>query len=439
MRGRWFIAGMLSCLLFPLILRCEEPKQTTAGVGGHEDVDTGGDFRLWDGHVSQTRLQLRDLGIAPYDVIPANQSAITALAVHRNGQIYGGTTGEVANLFVFSPRHNIVFPLGTIPGEQSIYHSLVVGHDGQVYFGTTLNVDKEYHPDENLAKGTDWYYRSVGIQIKKDFSGYAGGQLYRYDPSSTQINFLQKNFRINKPCPVTGLGIPVPHEGIYTLLMDRKLDVIYGITYPGANLFRYDIRAGKSEIIAQLNQVTPREEYVPVISKALVQDDKGNVYANTDGGNMVMFSPGTGRVETIGIRIPGMSGRERINGIQAAVLHPDGQIYGGTTDGYLFCFSPDKRKMLNLGKPLMETNIRGLTVGVDGNIYGLGGRKGGVTRLFVYNVTDHAFRDLGMLEVSMVPYYEWKGFLFDSIATAPDGSVFLGNSERRSRLFIYNP
>jgi hypothetical protein len=38
-----------------------------------------------------------------------------------------------------------------------------------------------------------------------------------------------------------------------------------------------------------------------------------------------------------------------------------------------------------------------------------------------------------------VPYYERQAFLFDSIATGADGSIFLGNSEHRSRLFIYNP
>ena len=101
---RQFITGTLTSILLPLILLGQQPKP--AGVGGQDDVDAGGDFRLWDGMISQTRVHLRDLGIAPYDVIPSGQSAITALAVHRNGQVYGGTTGEVANLFVFlcSPR-----------------------------------------------------------------------------------------------------------------------------------------------------------------------------------------------------------------------------------------------------------------------------------------------------------------------------------------------
>lgn len=103
-------------------------------------------------------------------------------------------------------------------------------------------------------------------------------------------------------------------------------------------------------------------------------------------------------------------------------------------------FYPDTATIRNLGKPLMETQIRAMTVGRDGNIYGVGGKvHDGVCRLFRYKVSSHEFIDLGILDVSVVPYYEWKAFEFDSMVTGPDGSIFLGNSEHRSRLFIYNP
>ena len=65
--------------------------------------------------------------------------------------------------------------------------------------------------------------------------------------------------------------------------------------------------------------------------------------------------------------------------------------------------------------------------------------KRGFTRLFRHDVAGQSFQDLGMLEVAVVPYHEWKAFLFDSIATGADGRIFLGNGERRSRLFICNP
>lgn len=432
-------ARIQTAALAVLLLSAPAWPQTAETTGGSGDPDATGDIRLWDGHVPQTRLHLRDLGIAPYDVIPAGQTAITSLLAHSDGRIYGGTTGEVANLFVFSPGHNFVFPLGTIPGEESVYHALVEGADRQIYVGTTRNVDRTYVPDEKFAKGTDWHYRSVTAQIHKDYAAYPGGHLFRYSPASARISFQQKAFRINNACPMADLGIPVPHEGIYTLLADRKLNAIYGITYPGSQLFRYDIATGKTQVVGRLSTFTPREEYLPLISKVLVQDAEGNVYASADRGRLVKYEPFSGKLERLEIRLPGLSGREIFNAVEAAVLHPSGIIYGGTTDGYVFAFCPKTGIIRNLGKPLMETRIRAMTVGLDGKIYGLGGRKGGVTRLFRYDVAGQSFKDLGMLEVAVVPYYEWKAFLFDSIATGADGSIFLGNSEHRSRLFIYNP
>jgi hypothetical protein len=279
----------------------------------------------------------------------------------------------------------------------------------------------------------------VTVQIKADYAEYAGGHIYRYDPASTRINYLQENFRINKPCPTEDLGIPVPHEGIYTLMMDAEANVIYGISYPGASFFRFDIVTRQTTVIAVLNSITPTGEHLPLISRALVRDSEGNIYANTDHGYLLRYDPSAGRMDTLNVRLPGLSGRELFNAIQCAALHPSGDIYGGTNDGYVFRYSPRDGVMRNLGKPLMESRIRAMTVGRDGKIYGVGGHRDGVCRLFVYDVGEHAFTDLGMLEVAMPPYYEWKGFLFDSMATGPDGSIYLGNSEHRSRLFIYNP
>ena len=87
----------------------------------------------------------------------------------------------------------------------------------------------------------------------------------------------------------------------------------------------------------------------------------------------------------------------------------------------------------------METRIRALTVGGDGNVYGVGGEDFGVGRLFTYKPGTAELVDLGIMDVAIVPYFEWKGLVFDSMVTGQDGSIYIGNSEHRSRLFIYNP
>ena len=46
---------------------------------------------------------------------------------------------------------------------------------------------------------------------------------------------------------------------------------------------------------------------------------------------------------------------------------------------------------------------------------------------------------LGVIAVDRSPYYSWRGYQFDSMATGTDGTVYIGESERRSHLFLYLP
>ncbi len=91
--------------------------------------------------VSQVRIDLRDLGYPPIDVIPSGESAIRALAVAPDGRLYGATSGEHSHLFLLDPRHGYVEPLGRLVNAETVYHSLVVSEAGNVYIGTALAVD----------------------------------------------------------------------------------------------------------------------------------------------------------------------------------------------------------------------------------------------------------------------------------------------------------
>ena len=62
--------------------------------------------------VNQTRIDMRDLGYPPIDVIPSDESAVRALTVAPNGAIYGVTGGKRSHLFVLFPVHGYVQPLG---------------------------------------------------------------------------------------------------------------------------------------------------------------------------------------------------------------------------------------------------------------------------------------------------------------------------------------
>jgi hypothetical protein len=41
--------------------------------------------------------------------------------------------------------------------------------------------------------------------------------------------------------------------------------------------------------------------------------------------------------------------------------------------------------------------------------------------------------------VDRSPYYSWRGYQFDSMTTGLDGTIYIGESERHSHLFLYLP
>ena len=46
---------------------------------------------------------------------------------------------------------------------------------------------------------------------------------------------------------------------------------------------------------------------------------------------------------------------------------------------------------------------------------------------------------LGMIDVSRRPYYAWQAYVTDSMAVGLDGTIYIGQSERHSRLYVYYP
>jgi hypothetical protein len=60
-------------------------------------------------------------------------------------------------------------------------------------------------------------------------------------------------------------------------------------------------------------------------------------------------------------------------------------------------------------------------------------------QFYSYNPASGGYNDLGLLIVDRSPYYYWRGQQFDAMTTGTDGTVFIGESERRSHLFLFIP
>lgn len=375
---------------------------------------------------NQLRLDLRVLGHPPRDVIPAGESAITSLVIGADGCVYGGTTGKRAHLFKLDPSWGHVFPLGYIEGEESIFHSLAAAPDSSIYIGTSLN-----------NKGR---VEKRGQDVLARYQDYSGGHIYRFDSKKE----LKNRKRMQNPRPLepvsflSDLGVAVPGEGIICLLLGNR--ELYGMTFPGGFFFVTDLNSGKTESKGAVCGPPLNEEPFRSFPRAMVIDHNGLVWGAGDNGALFFYDPKKDKIVFLpGHRLPSEFGREFKTIVDALVLGPDKLIYGGTTDGFIFRFDPETKKIVNLGKPMWQYRIRGLAFSKSGDLYGVGGDRGGAARLFVYRTSQGCYENLGMLDVNRAPYYAWHAFEADAMVAGPDGTLFIGESGRMSHLYLLYP
>ncbi|HEY2467532.1 MAG TPA: hypothetical protein VGI45_06795 [Terracidiphilus sp.] len=353
--------------------------------------------------IRQTRIDARNLGYPPIDIIPDGESGITSLAVTPNGSLYGATSGTNAHLFVMIPRQGYVRPLGVIPDATSVVNALAISASGNVYIGTSPS-----------------------------------GHIYEYTPHDDE----GKQIEIASPLPVKDLGQPIPGETISTLICDPNANVLYGLTAPNAHLFSYSIGTGKFTdygVVAQSIPIGEHFQHEKSMSRMLVIDQHGNVFASGENGAFFRFDPENQRLDKLLIQAPAIPGREPWTRVDAFLLDPTGVIYGGTSDGYLFRLDPAKLIIMNLGKPLNQYGINGLVRAPNGRLYGIGGDKNEMARLFSYDPSTSSYEILGFVDVNRRPYYTWQAYVIGAMASDPDGTIYIGENERISKLYLFYP
>jgi hypothetical protein len=353
--------------------------------------------------VQQTRIDARDLGYTPIDVIPDGESGITSLTVAPNGYLYGATSGKHAHLFALIPLHGYVQPLGVIPGATAVTNAVAVSSTGDVYIGASPS-----------------------------------GHLLKYTPHDE----FDQQIKIGTPLPVTDLGQAIPGESIFALTIDRDANVVYGLTSPSTHFFEYSIASGKFRDFGVVAENIPRGENFEkdkIMSRVLVVDRAGYVFASGENGSFYRFDPKAQKLIKLPIHAPTLPGREPWARVDAFVLDSSGIIYGGTSDGYLFRLDPEKLSVTNLGKPLNQYRIDGLVRGPDGKLYGVGGDKLEVARLFSYDPSTGSYEELGIVDVNRRPYYVGTAYVIGAMAIGNRGTVYIGENERISRLYLFYP
>ena len=392
-------------------------------------------------HIDAQRLDFRDLGYPGATEIPADESPVTALLAHSNGKVYGATSGRRAHLFVYDFRVNKVFPRGRLPGAKGVHHALAEGADGTVYIGTGLNEIELLTLTKDMPHGRRMIETQLWKDIKAKYAGYEGGHLMAYDPAAHDADICLEG----ADAPVEDLGVAVPGNSIYALAVSPDGKILCGITYPDAEFFTYDMSARKfrrfGKWMEKLSYPGPERSWRG-ISRALAFDASGKVWSGGDDGLMKSFDPSTGKISVSGMRIPGeyweTQNYDAYPVVEQLFPSADGTLLGTTSDGFVFRAIPAKDDLISFGKPRVERRIRAATMGLDGRMYMIAGEKDNVCRLFSFK-DEEGYLDYGVLGVDRSPYYAKIAYQFDSMCTAKDGTVFIGESDRRAKLFFFIP
>ena len=409
---------------------------------------------LWTGQVhsqdwakpvikNQQRVDLRDLGYPMVNEIPENSRAVTSLMTAGNGMIYGCTSGDDAYFFMFDPGTNKAKHLGRLPGHTGVHHALVEDKNGNIYMGSGKNMFEEVLMSK-WGEGDEKFDVTLWKDIKEHFAGYPGGHLYRYNPAKSNENVKL----VGMKCEAEDLGMPVANNSIYALTISPQGDKVYGLTYPDGHFFVFDISSKQFTDVGEIDSLRvfhgPERQW-RTLSRSLICDDSGRVFMSGNKGRLMYYDPAIGKLVYTEIEVPGdyyyMQFYRDYTAIEYFAKDSGGLIYGGTTDGYLFSFDAQRMQLKNLGKVRASRRLRCLTVGTDGKVYFMAGERSASRpcQFYAYDPKEGSFENLGLLIVDRSPYYYWRGQQFDSITTGLDGTIYLGESERKSHLFLYIP
>ena len=385
------------------------------------------------------RLDYRTLGYPDVSEIEADNAPITALLTAKDGRVYGATSGKTASyLFVYDRAINKVHPLGRIGDAKGVYHTLVQAEDGTILIGGGLSMLAPVPLTQEFPGG----FRAIEKQLWKDiaapYQDYPGGHLYRYDPAKDTATRLP-----SEPCPLEDLGIPAPHNTVYALLSNGGS--IYGISYPDALFFVFNLATMKSVTFPLLERKAysgPERQWRSV-PRALCSSFWG-VCTSGDDGRIVYFDASAGKLVRTAMQIPGEYWEAwNYNGypvIEQWIAGPKGRIFGTTSDGYLFEMRQDTGQIINLGKPRVQRRVRAATLGPGDQLYLVCGEFQDICKLISYDTKGlNGFRDWGALTVDRSPFYAKRATQFDAMATGPDGTIFIGESDRRACLFLFLP
>ncbi|UNK17346.1 dockerin type I domain-containing protein [Paenibacillus sp. N3/727] len=217
----------------------------------------------------------------------------------------------------------------------------------------------------------------------KNGSVYVGSTsniLYRYDSSSGKIEEL---------------GTPIPGEGgIWSMTLDDDGNV-YGGTFPGGKIFKYDVTQKQ---FINFGSAVEGQQYVRSMAY-----HNGSIYAGTGStGHLIKMDPTSGAKEEIPLKpIPGVSDYPFVYNLDVAGDYLFAHLSGGSIK-QLIIYDLVKKEWLDAA----VDGFDGVKVSpeLNGKVYFLKSQK-----LVSFDLTSHEVRDTGISQVMSMKNSGWIG------------------------------
>lgn len=361
-----------------------------------------------------------------------NYNAVTAAS---DGKIYYVICAHKidvgAQMFAYDPasgKVTHVADLTAASGEKGLKavpqgksHVPFFEHKGKLYFATHLG-----------------YYQVIGGKElvgvpPAGYKPYPGGHFLAYDLATGKTEKL---------------GDAPTGEGIITMAMDPKREIIYALTWPSGYFLRYDMKTGQVKnfgFTAGKGERGTGDEFRVICRSIAVDQILGTAAFSTSTGDVMQYTDRTGelkklpafslRRDILGAWDPNKPGSMAYNWRQMVLYKPDNVFYGnhGNT-GYLLRFGPYAHQMDVIERISAEKSRRsgeydefsygylGLMMGPDGHtLYFLTGTpKGEEIRFITYDIKTSKYTDWGALALSDGRRPTWA----QAIAVGPDKRIY---------------
>lgn len=174
------------------------------------------------------------------------------------------------------------------------------------------------------------------------YEAYPGGHILSYDLSTKEFN---------------DLTILPEGEGMVSMTMDCDRDQIYGISWPKGNFIHYDVNKNTLHNLGKISgngeAGTPGKDFRSLCRSLLVDPNNGLVYFSTSEGDIFTYSSDTRKivkVDNADLRLdyfgkydPTLPGSMGYNWRKILWYKPEDAAYGvHGNSGYLFRFEPGK-------------------------------------------------------------------------------------------------